>query len=104
MTDMKNVDHTHPYDDRNAGKLFRRGPTVVADGGRRDERRSRQTASDGGEADAEPEERDEGSENRMRDVSHDDPEGDGANRVFERGREHDESEENVGDKEHVAEE
>jgi hypothetical protein len=70
---MENVDHTHPYDDRNAGKLFRRGPTVVADGG---------------EAEAEPEETNERPENQMRDVSHDDPEGDGANRVFERGREH----------------
>ena len=79
MTDMKDVDHTHPYNDRSAGKVFRRGPTVVADGG---------------EAEAEPEaeqtpDEDAQPENEMRDVSHDDPNGEGANRVFERGREHD---------------
>jgi hypothetical protein len=95
---MRDIDHTHPHDDRNAGKLFRRGPTVVADGGRRDERRSRQTASDGGEAEAKPEEADEGTENEMRDVSHDDPEGEGANRVFERGREHDGASEDAVDR------
>ena len=82
MTDMEDVNHTHPYDDRSAGKLFRRGPTVVADGG---------------EAEAEPEEADAGTDNRMRDVSHDDPEGDGVNRVFERGPEHDGSEETVAE-------
>jgi len=89
MTDIKNVDHTHPYDDRSAGDVFRRGPTVVADGGRREERRSRQVESDGGkaEAEAEPDE-DAQPANAMRDVSHDDPHGEGANRVFERGREH----------------
>ncbi|NHN48687.1 hypothetical protein G9464_13940 [Halostella sp. JP-L12] len=75
MTDMKNVDHTHPYNDRSASTVFRRGPTVVADGG---------------EAEAEPTpEEDAQPEDEMRDVSHDDPHGEGANRVFERGREHD---------------
>ena len=87
MTDMKDADHTHPYNDRSAGKVFRRGPTVVADGGRREERRSRQAESDGGEAEAKPDE-DAQPEDEMRDVSHDDPNGEGANRVFERGREH----------------
>ena len=32
---MKEIDHTHPYDDRSAGDLFLRGPVVVADGGER---------------------------------------------------------------------
>ena len=71
MTDMRNIDHTHPNDDRSTGRVFRRGPTVAADGGQRD-----------------AEDRDEGSQDTMRDVDHDDPEGEGANRVFERGREH----------------
>ncbi|WP_138797625.1 hypothetical protein [Halostella pelagica] len=89
MTKMNDVDHTHPYDDRTAGKLFRRGPTVAADGG---------------EAEAEPEETEEQSKNQMRDVSHDDPEGEGANRVFERGREHTDSDEDEAVTEHVTEE
>ncbi|WP_135820689.1 hypothetical protein [Halostella litorea] len=72
MTDMQDIDHTHPHDDRSTGRIFQRGPTVVADGGQR-------TA----------EESDEGPTSEMRDVSHDAPEGDGANRVFERGGEHD---------------
>lgn len=41
MTDrketMRDIDHTHPFRDRPAGELFLRGPTVVADGGRKGE-------------------------------------------------------------------
>ncbi|MDL5360580.1 hypothetical protein [Halalkalicoccus sp. NIPERK01] len=73
---MKDVDHTHPHDDRSAGALFARGPIVVADGGERN---------------AGTERRD-----RMRDVDHTPPHDDeGAKRVFERGEEYDEDEELV---------
>ncbi|ADJ15490.1 hypothetical protein [Halalkalicoccus jeotgali] len=65
---MKDIDHTHPYDDTSAGALFARGPVVVADGGRRDA---------------------EGKD-RMKDVDHTPPHDDeGAKRVFERGEEYD---------------
>lgn len=70
MTDdnrMKNVDHTHPYDDRSAGALFARGPVVVADGGRKTDETQ-----------------------RMKDVDHTPPhDEEGAKRVFERGKEYD---------------
>jgi len=78
MTDMQHVDHTHPHDDRSTGRIFQRGPTVVADGGERD-------ATDADEPKEE-------QPAEMREVSHDAPEGDGANRVFERGGEHDDAE------------
>ncbi|PSP82839.1 hypothetical protein BRC83_08485 [Halobacteriales archaeon QS_1_68_17] len=74
---MREVDHTHPYTRRTFGETvaFERGPAVAADGG---------------EPDADPSDRgDEGDEGdeKMRDVDHTPPEGDGANRVFERGTE-----------------
>ena len=65
--DMETVSHTNPYTDESFGEtvVFRRGQTVVADGGRR-----------------------EGTETQtMKDVSHTPPTGDGAMRVFERGTE-----------------
>ncbi len=66
---MKEIDHTHPYDDRSAGALFARGPVVVADGGRRETEEKQ----------------------RMKDVDHIPPHDDeGATRVFERGEEYDE--------------
>ena len=79
---MKEVDHTHPYDDTSAGTLFARGPIVVADGG---ERNVGSRTSEG--------ERNAGHETteRMKDVDHTPPDGEeGANRVFERGEEFDE--------------
>lgn len=67
---MKDVDHTHPYDDTSAGALFARGPVVVADGGRDPNRESTDT---------------------MKDVDHTPPhDEEGAKRVFERGEEYDE--------------
>jgi len=68
MTDeMRAVSHTNPYTDESFGEtvVFRRGQTVVADGGK-PERTATQT---------------------MKDVSHTPPTGDGAMRVFERGTE-----------------
>lgn len=94
---MKEIDHTHPYDDRSAGDLFLRGPVVVADGGERErsERDPRRSAerSDGGERDAvdagAEENGAEPASGTMKDVDHTPPEGEeGANRVFERGEEH----------------
>ena len=68
---MRNVDHTHPYDDTSAGELFLRGPVVAADGGRREAGEP----SDSG---------------TMEDVDHTPPGDTSANPVFERGDEHDE--------------
>ncbi|MFC6906365.1 hypothetical protein [Halalkalicoccus tibetensis] len=73
MTDekqrMKDVDHTHPYDDRSAGALFARGPVVAADGGRDPNREPNES---------------------MKDVDHTPPhDEEGATRVFERGEEYD---------------
>jgi hypothetical protein len=67
---MKDIDHTHPYDDTSAGALFARGPVVVADGGRRERNIDDET---------------------MKDVDHTPPhDEEGAKRVFERGEEYDE--------------
>ncbi len=58
--------HTNPYTGETVGRLFRRGSTVAADGGRPD-------------ATAE-------TKRTMRDVSHTPPNGsEGVHRVFERG-------------------
>ncbi|WP_336344719.1 hypothetical protein [Halalkalicoccus ordinarius] len=75
---MREIDHTHPYDDRSAGDLFLRGPVVVADGGERN------AVDAGGEENGvEP------ASGTMKDVDHTPPESEeGANRVFERGEEH----------------
>ena len=71
---MADVSHTHPYTGETAGRLFNRGPTVAADGGK--------TEADGnGRTD---------TNRTMRDVDHTPPKAaDDANRVFERGTEHD---------------
>jgi hypothetical protein len=76
---MKDVDHTHPYDDTSAGALFARGPVVVADGGHeaRPEGASRADRNV--------------SDETMKDVDHTPPhDEEGAKRVFERGEEYDE--------------
>jgi len=65
MTEMAQVDHTHPYTDEPFEITFRRGVTVAADGGR---------------AGAQPD------PDSMGDVSHE-AATDGANRTFERGTE-----------------
>ena len=69
---MGEISHTHPHTDRGAiNRPFERGPTVAADGGRRD------AASD--------------EEETMEDVSHTPPAGAGsADGVFDRGNERDE--------------
>jgi hypothetical protein len=63
MSEMRDVDHTHPHTDESFGGRFRRG-VVAADGG---ERGGRET-------------------DQMDEVSHESP-GEGANRAFERGTE-----------------
>nr|WP_135827253.1 hypothetical protein [Halorussus ruber] len=77
---MGEVSHTHPHTARGAiNRPFQRGPVVAADGGERE-------AYDETEADAR-EEDDEREGDQMKDVNHTPPHGDGANPVFERGRE-----------------
>jgi hypothetical protein len=80
---MGEVSHTHPYTARGAiNRPFQRGPVVAADGGERE-------ASDGEEAEAAADAREEDDEkrdgDRMKDVNHTPPHGEGANPVFERG-------------------
>ncbi|NKE34781.1 hypothetical protein GWG54_02925 [Natronococcus sp. JC468] len=77
---MRAVNHTNPYTGETAGRLFSRGPTVVADGGRRN-------GDDENPAATDP--RSE-SDRTMKRVDHTPPQGtDDANDVFERGNEHD---------------
>lgn len=76
---MREVDHSHPVDQRTAGALFRRGPTVIADGGRR--KAKREPAED---------EEEQLAEKTMKEVSHTPPHGEGANEVHRRGRDEDE--------------
>jgi len=64
MTKMRNVDHTHPHTGEAFGDAFW-GPAVVADGGQPDAEVT----------------------DEMRDVDHESPDDEGADRVFERGTE-----------------
>ncbi|WP_205427929.1 hypothetical protein [Halorussus sp. MSC15.2] len=76
-TPMGEVSHTHPHADRGTvNRPFERGPIVAADGGERD-------AYDA----AAREEDDEDDSDRMEDVNHTPPHGDGVDRVFTRGNE-----------------
>jgi len=72
MSEMQDVDHTHPHTDEPFGAAFRRGPDVAADGGERN-----------GSESADEQQPDEES---MEDVDHESPT-EGANRTFERGTE-----------------
>ncbi|WP_254544193.1 hypothetical protein [Halomarina pelagica] len=67
------LSHTNPYTDEAFGETiaYERGPAVAADGGRDPSREG--SRSPGRE--------------RLRDVSHEPPHGEGANRVHERGEE-----------------
>ncbi|MFU8868890.1 hypothetical protein [Natronococcus sp.] len=77
---MRAVSHTNPYTGETAGRLFSRGPTVVADGGRRNGADDENPAATDPRADA---------EETMKTVDHTPPQGaDDANDVFERGNEH----------------
>jgi len=80
---LADVSHTHPYGDHGAiNRPFQRGPTVVADGGRRD------AVDEEVEEDEQAEEsEDESSRTRLKDVDHTPPYSDGeeVDRVFERG-------------------
>ncbi|AGB38483.1 hypothetical protein [Natronococcus occultus] len=74
---MRAVSHTNPYTGETVGRLFSRGPTVVADGGRRNGTDENPAATDPSDDDT------------MKQVDHTPPEGaDDANDVFERGNEH----------------
>ncbi|MGQ3410874.1 hypothetical protein ACT4ML_01225 [Natrinema sp. LN54] len=73
---MADVSHTNPYTGETAGRLFSRGPTVVADGG--------ESAATEASANGRTE-----TDETMRSVDHTPPkQADDANRVFERGTEH----------------
>ena len=78
---MRNVSHTNPYTGETAGHLFRRGPVVAADGGRREA-----VNADADDDDEEPQSDRDQQTATMEDVSHTPPnESENANRVFERG-------------------
>ncbi|ELZ18417.1 hypothetical protein C477_10128 [Haloterrigena salina JCM 13891] len=90
---MADVSHTNPYTGETVGRLFSRGPTVVADGGEPSETRrtTEGRGSSGSERDAtgSSERTDERSNDTMADVDHTPPQdAEDANRVFERGRDH----------------
>ncbi|AEH37014.1 hypothetical protein [Halopiger xanaduensis] len=72
---MAGVSHTNPYTGETSGRLFSRGPTVAADGGRP------------ADAEAAPDEEPDNRDATMADVDHTPPhDADDANRVFERGK------------------
>ncbi len=76
---MKEISHANPYTGETAGQLFRRGPVVAADGGRRGA-----VAPEEGD----DEEAAKPKAKTMKDVSHTPPNAsEDANRVFERGSE-----------------
>jgi len=79
---MADVSHTNPYTGETARRLFSRGPTVSADGGESIDG-TNPAATDPDDATAID------ATQTMRDVDHTPPDGgEGATRVFERGREH----------------
>jgi len=43
---MADFDHAHPHDDRGVGRTFRRGPTIVTDGGETEADDERATMAD----------------------------------------------------------
>ncbi|WP_256297488.1 hypothetical protein [Haloarchaeobius salinus] len=100
---MANVSHTNPHTGESMGQVFEHGVTIVADGGRDPAREDEQRAEP---FDAEPEEDDQPESNEatdedesdddrdvMADVRHRTTEDAAANRVFERGGEHSERDE-----------
>lgn len=99
---MGEVSHTHPYADHGAvNRPFQRGPIVAADGGERNSVSRTSEEEQGGSSGSERESYDEeeakaddreeedeereGKGDRMKDVKHTPPHGEGANPVFERG-------------------
>ncbi|WP_435364131.1 hypothetical protein [Haloarchaeobius sp. DYHT-AS-18] len=75
---MEDVSHTNPYTGESMGSVFEHGVTIVADGGRDPERE---------DVEAEAETETDGTP--MKDVDHTPPhdDGEGTDRVFERGGE-----------------
>jgi hypothetical protein len=106
---MTDVSHTNPYTGESMGQVFEHGVTIVADGGRdptrEDERRAEpfdaepdeDDPSEPSDATDENESEDEtestGDRDVMADVRHRTTEDAAANRVFERGGEHSERDE-----------
>ena len=78
MTEMKDVDHTHPETADSFGDAFRRGPDVAADGGERD--------AETNDEDDEEETTERAATATMEDVDHT-TDDDGVDRTFERGTE-----------------
>ncbi|PSP72856.1 hypothetical protein BRC86_11340 [Halobacteriales archaeon QS_3_64_16] len=78
---MGDVDHTHPHTDAPFGAAiaYKRGPTIVADGGEP----GPAEGSEESEATAE----NKGADERMSDVDHAPPNDETVNRVHERGGE-----------------
>ena len=97
---MANVSHTNPFTGESMGQVFDHGVTIVADGGRDPTREDEHEAEP---FDAEPEGDDQSESNEatdedesdddpdvMADVRHQTTDDAAANRVFERGGEHSE--------------
>ncbi|MDY6818848.1 MAG: hypothetical protein SVG88_09315 [Halobacteriales archaeon] len=81
---LSEIDHTHPTDNRSFGAAFRRGPTVIADGGRRETAREPAATDEESEMEpADPTEETADEPAKLGDISHTPPDGDGANRVWD---------------------
>jgi hypothetical protein len=90
-TPMRAVSHTNPHTNESMGSLFEHGVTVVADGGRRnavDDAERQASADDDPEVEATTTDVDDAArahdDDRMKDVSHEAPDGGHGNRMFER--------------------
>ena len=101
-TPMADVSHTNPHTGESMGQVFEHGVTIVADGGRDPAREDEHEAEP---FDAEPEGDDQSESNEATDEDESDDDrdvmadvrhrttDDAANRVFERGGEHSERDE-----------
>ena len=82
------VDHTHPHTDAPFGAAiaYKRGPTIVADGGKPGPAEGAETDAEGSE-ESEATAENKGADERMSDVDHAPPNDETVNRVHERGGE-----------------
>jgi len=98
---MANVSHTNPFTGESMGQVFDHGVTIVADGGRDPAREDDESRAEPFDAGAEEDDVSESTDGTDEDESDDDPDvmadvrhqttdDAAANRVFERGGEHSE--------------
>ena len=86
MTEMRDVDHTHPETADSFGDAFRRGPDVAADGGERDAEPADDNENDTATETATDAETSDAVDATMDEVDHTSA-AEGVDRSFERGTE-----------------